>query len=110
MSCLACVVGLHKSVKQDCGVMCLLCVVGLLTSVKQDCGVSYLVYAAFPSTGRSRPKSGATPSMASLVAAQTRYSLISDVAGGICESVEEQILKGLERCKTEKICCTCQRQ
>ena len=93
MSCLACVVGLHKSVKQDCGVVCLLCVVGLHKSVKQDCGVSYLVYAAFPSTGRSRPKSGAAPSMASLVAAQTRYSLISDGVGGMCESVEELLLE-----------------
>ena len=43
---------------------------------KQNCGVSHLVYAAIPSTGRSRPKSDATPSMASLIAAQTRYSLI----------------------------------
>ena len=70
---------------------CLACVVGLLTNVKQDSGVSYLVYAAFPSTGRSRPKSGATPSMASLVAAQTRYSLISDGVGRMCEWVGGEI-------------------
>ena len=34
--------------------------------------------------GASRPKSGATPSMAALAAAQTRYLLISDAVGDIC--------------------------
>mgnify|MGYP000857379583 CR=1 FL=1 len=45
---------------------------------RADVRVAYLAHAAFPSMGRSRPKSGAAPSMATLVAARARYLLSSD--------------------------------
>ena len=40
--------------------------------------MTYLAHAAFPSIERSRPKSGAAPSMARLVAARARYLLSRD--------------------------------
>ena len=51
---------------------------------RADVRVAYLAHAAFPSMGRSRPKSGAAPSMATLVAARARYLLSSDGVGRWC--------------------------